>query len=347
MTSSIDSLTKPFIVAVLVAVFLLLVRSVGLRLLQRWAKRSETEIDDIIIKSIRTPSIFWSIAIALYVGLIVSPLQQNYILYISKAIYVIVILSVTIVVANLTSRVFKSYIHTSKLPIPTTGLVYGIINGIIYIIGLLIILSVIGISIAPLVTALGVGGLAVALALQDTLANLFAGIHILMEKSIRIGDFVRLESGQEGYIEDITWRTTRIRMLQNNMVVIPNSKLSQSVVTNYYLPEKRMAVPIHISVSYSHDPERVEQILLEEAGKAANDVPGLLSSPEPVVRFIPGFGESSLDFTLICHVREFADQFSVQHELRKRIFKRFKKEGIEIPYPHRVVFLKDDVARPV
>jgi small-conductance mechanosensitive channel len=193
---------------------------------------------------------------------------------------------------------------------------------------------------SQIITALGVGGLAVALALQDTLANLFAGIHILMEKSIRVGDFVRLETGQEGYVEDITWRTTRIKMLPNNMVIIPNSKLSQSIMTNYYLPEKRMALLIPIGVSYSSDPEKVERILVEEAKKAVGEVPGLLGEPEPAVRFIPGFGESSLDFTLVCHVQEFTDQYPVQHELRKRIFKRFKDEGIEIPFPHRTVYLK-------
>lgn len=342
MTSSLNSLTRPLMVAFITASFLLVIRSFGLRLLLRWARKTETQIDDIIIKSLRTPSIFWSLALSLYAGLVASSLEQKYVFYISKTIHVILILSVTIAVANLTGRIFKNYVQTADLPIPTTGLAYGLIKGLIYIAGILVILSVLGISIAPLVTALGVSGLAVALALQDTLANLFAGIHILMEKSIRVGDFVRLESGQEGYVQDITWRTTRIRMLPNNMVIIPNSKLSQSVVTNYYLPERRMSLMIPVSVSYSSDPERVEEILLDEVKRAAQDVPGMLREPEPAVRFIPGFGESSLDFTLVCHVSEYVDQFPVQHELRKRIFKRLKKEGIEIPFPHRTVYLRDD-----
>ncbi|MEK6591347.1 MAG: mechanosensitive ion channel domain-containing protein, partial [Nitrospinota bacterium] len=173
-------------------------------------------------------------------------------------------------------------------------------------------------------------------------ANLFAGIHILIEKTIRVGDFIRLETGQEGYVDDITWRTTRVKMLPNNMVVIPNSKLAQSIVTNYYLPEKRMSLLIPIGVSYSSDPEKIERILVEEAKKAVGEVPGLLKDPEPFVRFIPGFGESSLDFTLICQIKEFVDQYLVQHELRKRIFKRFGDEGIEIPFPQRTVHLKGE-----
>lgn len=332
----------PLGIALLSIIILLILRNISFRLLHRWAMKTDTEVDNIIIKSFKIPSLYWCIAIGLYVGIGISGLPDKYVFYIGKAIHVIVILSIAIASANLSGKVFTHYIQKSNLPIPTTGLAYGILKGTILILGILITLSVIGISITPLITALGVGGIAVALALQDTLANLFAGIHLLIEKSIRVGDFIRLETGQEGYVEDITWRTTRIRMLPNNMVIIPNNKLSQSIVTNYYLPEKRMSLLIPVGVSYSSDPERVERILVEEAKKAVGDIKGLLGDPEPFVRFIPGFGESSLDFTLICQVTEFVDQYLAQHELRKRIFKRFKEEGIEIPFPHRTVYLREE-----
>ena len=152
----------------------------------------------------------------------------------------------------------------------------------IWIIGGLVLLSGLGISVTPLLTALGVGGLAVALALQDTLSNFFAGIHLLMERPIRVGDFIRLESGQEGYVEDIGWRTTRIRMLPNNMVIVPNGKLAQSILTNYYLPEPRMAVLIPISVSYHADPDHIERVLVEEASGAIGHLAGLLAEPAPL-----------------------------------------------------------------
>ena len=332
----------PLIIALVSAAVLFALRGIGFRILHKWAAATDTKIDDIIIKAVRTPSIYLCIAVVLYIGIAVSDLPEKYVLYISKAIYIIVIFAMTIAAANLAGKIFTSYIQKANLPIPTTGLAYGILKGTILVLGFLIILSLLGISITPLITALGVGGLAVALALQDTLANLFAGIHILIEKAVRVGDFIKLESGQEGYVEDITWRTTRIRMLPNNMVVIPNSKLSQSIVTNYYLPEKRMSLLIPIGVSYSSDPEKVEKILIEEAKTAVGHVPGLLGDPEPFVRFIPGFGDSSLDFTLICQVKEFVDQYPAQHELRKRIFKRFKQEGIEIPFPHRTVYVREE-----
>jgi small-conductance mechanosensitive channel len=342
MNINLEKIFIPAMVVLFSTSILLILRGIAFRVLQKWAEKTDTKIDDIIIKAFKTPSIYWCLAIGLYIGVAVSELPQKYIFYFSKTIHVIVILSITIAVANLSGRIFRDYIQKSNLPIPTTGLAYGILKGTVLIIGFLIILSVLGISITPLLTALGVGGLAVALALQDTLANLFAGIHILMEKSVRVGDFIRLETGQEGYVEDITWRTTRVRMLPNNIVVIPNSKLSQSVVTNYYLPEKRMSLLISIGVSYSSDPEKVEKVLVEETKKAVGEIPGLLGDPEPFVRFIPGYGDSSLDFTLICQVQEFVDQYLAQHELRKRIFKRFKEEGIEIPFPHRTVYLREE-----
>ncbi|MEJ2695164.1 MAG: mechanosensitive ion channel family protein [Candidatus Sulfobium sp.] len=342
MIPELKTLVIPAAIAVISLSALLVIRGVAFRVLRKWAGRTQSRVDDIIIESFSTPSIYWSIAIGLYAGVVTSEIPAKYAFYLSRVIYVIIILSVTFAAANLAGRIFRNYVRKSNLPIPTTGLAYGLLKGIIIIIGCLIVLNVLGISITPLITALGVGGLAVALALQDTLANLFAGIHVLMEQSIRVGDFIKLESGQEGYVDDITWRTTRVRMLPNNMVVIPNSKLAQSIVTNYYLPEKRMSLLIPIGVSYSADPERVEQILVEEAKKAVGTVPGLLGDPEPFVRFIPGFGDSSLDFTLICQVQEFVDQYYAQHELRKRIFKRFSEEGVDIPFPHRTVYLREE-----
>ena len=342
MKIDFDKLIIPASIALVSILILLVIRFLGFRILSRWAKRTETLVDDIIVKTFKTPSVYWSVAIGIYIGIAISELPKKYAIFLTKTIHVLIIFSITIAVANLLVRIFNYYVRKSNLPIPTTGLADGVLKGIVVTIGILIILTVLKISIIPILTALGIGGLAVALALQDTLANLFAGLHLLIEKSVRVGDFIKLESGQEGFVDDITWRTARIRMLSNNIVVIPNVKLAQSIVTNYYLPEKRMSLSITIGVSCSSDLVKVEKILVEETKKAANEVPGLLDEPEPFVRFIPGFGDSSLDFTLICQVREFIDQYLVQHELRKRIFERFRKEGIEIPFPHRTVYLREE-----
>lgn len=201
-------------------------------------------------------------------------------------------------------------------------------------VGGMIVLDNLGISLTPIITTLGIGSLAVAIALQDTLGNFFAGLYLKADHPIEMGHYIRLESSQEGFVDRIGWRSTQIRTLQNNVVVVPNNKLAQTIITNFDLPQERMALLIPVGVSYESDPQKVEEILVDEAKKAVGEVAGLLDYPEPFVRFIPGFGDFSMNFTLICQVGRFVDQFLVQHELRKRIVKRFQQEGIEIPF-HR------------
>jgi small-conductance mechanosensitive channel len=199
-------------------------------------------------------------------------------------------------------------------------------------------------SITPILTALGVGGLAVALALQDTLSNLFAGFYVAVARQIRLGDYVKLNSGEEGYVNDIGWRSTSIRSLGSNMIIVPNAKLAQAIITNYYLPEKRMSASFQIAVSYRSDPDQVEKVLLDVTRQGTKDIPGLLADPAPSVAFDPGFNESSLGFTVGFTVAEFAAQFAVRNELKKRIFRRFRQDGIEIPFPTRTVYIETDTA---
>jgi small-conductance mechanosensitive channel len=203
----------------------------------------------------------------------------------------------------------------------------------------MVVLDNLGISLTAVWTTLGVGSVAVALALQDTLSNFFAGVYLRLDSPVRVGDYIKLESGEEGFVIQQGWRSARIRTLPNNVVVVPNAKLASTIVTNFSLPEPQMSLLIAVSVSYDSDPEEVERILVEEATRAAGHVVGLVPEPLPFVRFIPGFGDSSLNFTLICRVASFVDQYLVQHELRKRIFLRFRREGIAIPFPQRDVHI--------
>jgi small-conductance mechanosensitive channel len=209
----------------------------------------------------------------------------------------------------------------------------------------IVVLENLGVHLTALWTTLGIGSVAVALALQDTLGNLFAGLYLLADRPISPGDYVKLDSGQEGYVVRIGWRSTQFRTLPNNLVIVPNSTLSKAVITNYSVPIPQLSVQIPVSVAYGTDSRRVEKVLTEIAEQAVRDgVEGLLGSPAPFARFIPGFGASSLDFTLIVQVRQFADQYLVQDELRHRIAERFAKEGIVIPYPYRTLTLDDSTA---
>jgi len=209
----------------------------------------------------------------------------------------------------------------------------------------MIVLDNLGISLTAVWTTLGVGSVAVALALQDTLSNFFSGVYLRLDNPVRIGDYIKLEGGEEGFVVHLGWRSARVRTLPNNMVVVPNAKLASTILTNYSLPEAGMSLLISISVSYGSDPDQVEQVLVDEATRAAGVVEGLVKDPAPFVRFIPGFGDSSLDFTLICRVSSFVDQYLVQHELRKRILARFRRERIEIPFPQRDIHVYEKPER--
>jgi small-conductance mechanosensitive channel len=201
-----------------------------------------------------------------------------------------------------------------------------------------------GIPVTPILATLGVGGLAVALALQDTLSNLFAGFHIIMTRQIKIGDYVRLDSGEEGYVTDITWRTTKIKMLPNNVVLVPNEKLTKSIITNYYLPDKEMAVLVNLGVHYKSDLKKVEKVTAEVARETMKEVSGGVPEFEPFIRY-GGFGDSGVSLTVIMRAKEFVDQYLIKHEFIKRLHERYAKEGIVIPYPIRAVNYEQEKAK--
>jgi small-conductance mechanosensitive channel len=315
-------------------------RSLAFRALHRWGRRTASPMDDVVLNSLRFPSFVLALLLAAYVAVDLSDMPPRPAATVLKILFSLMVISVTAAAATLSGAALRQGLRQTSLAIPATGLSLTFLKVSIWVVGALVLLGGLGISVTPVLTALGVGGLAVALALQDTLSNFFAGLHLLIEKPIRVGDFVKLETGQEGYVEDISWRTTRIRMLSNDMVILPNSKLTQSILTNYYLPDTRRGIGITVSVAYDTDPAHLERVLLDEVRQAIGQIPGLLAEPAPSVRLIPGFGASSLDFTLGCHVNEFTDQFLVQHELRKRILARFRAEGIVMPYPHQTVQLE-------
>jgi small-conductance mechanosensitive channel len=196
-------------------------------------------------------------------------------------------------------------------------------------------------SLTPILTTLGVGGLAVALALQDTLSNLFAGFYVSISGLVRMGDYIKLSTGEEGYVRDINWRCTTMLGTTNNLVVVPNSKLGQAIFTNYHLPETRMGLSLQISVGYDSDLDRAEAILLEEAVKASKEVRGMVPDPVPYIRFQPGLGDSALIFQVNYSVAEFPDQYPVQSELRKRLYRRLKAENISMPYPTQSIILEN------
>lgn len=256
---------------------------------------------------------------------------------IDRVAMVVVILCVSVMAARFAVIHIRSL--AKRLTLGPTTLLENLTRAAIYGMGLLLILSNLDISIGPLLTALGVGSLAVALALQDTLSNLFSGINIIANRQIRVGDYIRLDGGAEGFVADIGWRTTSITDRTDNHIIIPNVKLAQAIVTNFDLPNREFSVPARAGVAYGSDLAKVERVALEVAREVQKSVPGATTSFEPIFRF-ENFGDSAIQFVVMLRVKNFEDQHRAMHEFILRIDARFRREGIEIPFPQRVVHLE-------
>jgi small-conductance mechanosensitive channel len=317
-----------------------LVRKILFRIIRRWTKESNSHLEVILVDSFRTPLLIWFLILGVDLAIRWSAVPTRTADRIEVGLTVLWIISFTLMLSEFSGNCVRFYGSRFAGELPVTSLSKNLAQIFVVLIGALSILHFLNISVTPLLTALGVGGLAVALALQDTLSNLFGGFYITVAGQIRLGDYVHLNTGEEGFITDISWRSTTLRGGSNNLIIIPNSTMSKANITNYNLPEKRMVVSVAVIADYSCDPDHVEAVLLDIVKEAASEVPGILTHPEPSVSLAPGFGESGLQFSLACNVTEFSQQGNVQHELRKRILKRFRAEKIAIPFPTRTVYIK-------
>ena len=336
---------------IFLAVFLAgwLLRRLVLRALRVWNTRTDSRAGQVLYQSLHGPTMIWALILAAHVAFQSSDLPLGVARFGSSVLIGLWIISLTLMCMRVVGDLVRYYGAQVPGAMPVTTLTQNLAQIGVVILGVLILLNHFNVSITPILTALGVGGLAVALALQDTLSNLFGGFYVAVAGQVRVGDYIKLNTGEEGNVTDIGWRCTTIRAMSNNMVIVPNAKLAQAIVTNYYLPEKRMAANFVVTVGYECDPDGVEQVLMEVLGQAAGVIPGMLAEPAPNVTFDPGFGEQGMTFTLNFQVAEFTNQFPVRNELRRRVLRRFRAEGIGIPYPSRTVYLRrarKEVSKP-
>ncbi len=317
----------------------LLIRRIVLPRLARAATKTKSQLDDLALAALHGPVVLWGLLIGLYAAATLVDLPPAWSLIVRNGLIVVVIFSISWSLSRLASALVNAHTTTTPGALPSVKLLSNLVGVTILLLGGLVVLGTLGISITPLLTALGVGGLAVGLALQDTLANLFAGIHLLVSRQVRPGDFVRLASGQEGFIQDITWRYTTIRQLPNNLTVVPNSLLASAVMANFSLPDPEQAALVEVSVSYDSDLGRVERVTVEVGQEVMRQVEGGVPEFTPFIRYHT-FGDSSIQFTVILRGRDYVAQYLIKHEFIKRLHLRYGAEGIEIPFPIRTVHLR-------
>ena len=317
----------------------LLIQKLLMPVLRKIASRSKWAGDDLIISSISKWVAAWFVALGIFLGWRRVQMEEKYHHWLENGLLIFYIFSITwilaTVFAGLTSIKPKG---SNKVP-ASSSIVGNIIKVIVYCVGLLVILQSLGIQIAPILTALGVGGLAVALALQDTLSNLFAGIQLIATKKINPGDYIRLESGPEGFVEDVSWRYTSLRVGVNSVFIVPNSKLAGLIVSNFDYPGRDFIMDVSVGVDYNSDLENVEKIIIEIIKQMQDEVEECVPAFDPFILF-QQFGDSRIELKAFIKIKNYVSQGTVKHIFIKELKKRFDKEGINIPFPARAVYIK-------
>ena len=309
--------------------------------LRRVALRTSWSWDDVLVRALSLPT---SIAIAASVLLLLDrilPLSPEWDRGFDVLFAFSVVLALVLFLDRVTSGVLDRLTRDSIVLQGARGLIQGVVRGVIIGLGLLIFLDSLGISITPLLASLGVGSLAVALALQETLANLFAGIYMVVDKPIEPGHLVKLENVEEGTIVRLGWRSTWIRTLANSIVVVPNTKLAGSVITNYSLLDPQVATNVNITLHGDSDLETVERVTLDVAREVMRNVEGGVRGFEPSAR-LQSFGESGLNLVVVLRAADFPGIARVRHEFIKRLTARYRSEKIQLAFPTRTVTLTGD-----
>jgi small-conductance mechanosensitive channel len=307
-------------------------------------RRTKTTLDDRLLQAIRPPLLLLLTVVGSYLALLQITLVDPYQPYIRSAVVILVVFCVASGVNRALSAGLTWYgqemaartrtdVDEKLLPI-----LRRVLFVVIWGIALMVIFDRLNLNISPLVTGLGITGLAVALALQPTLSNFFSGTYLLTDQAVRPGDFIQLDSGVMGTVREVGWRTTKIMTPENNLVIIPNNRLADAIVTNYFQPDRAVNVVVNCGVAYESDLDQVERVALEEATRVQKSHPGAVPDWTPLFRFRE-FGESNVNFIVVLRAIDRGNSFLVVHEFIKALHRRFAREGITINYPARTLYL--------
>ena len=317
-------------------------------LILRFANWTPTDLDSQLVRATRRPLTAGIVILGTYLALTI-PLsldssQQN---LVDSIHGVLGILLGTVFLTSAVSILFTWYMvnlgsrSADGLDTRLFPLFRRFAVAAVYVLGGLMIMDQLGINISPLIAGLGLGGLAVALAIQPTLANLFAGTYVMTEGVVGPGDYIELEGGVSGYVVEVSWRSIRIRTWGNNLVVIPNSRFAETIITNYQKPAPPVNVYLTCGVSYNSDLFHVEKVSME----VMNDL--LENDPSGVKEYgayfgFESFGDSNVDFWLFLQAKDRLRAFVLRSNLIQRLHHRFKEEGIVINYPVRTIQMAEE-----
>ncbi len=314
-------------------------------------KASESEIVEIFFRAMRGVPIYLSIVIGLYWSVTTSDLPAGLEKIFSYILFAMIVFSITRVVERTLSGFIRMKFSGST-DITQSTLLDTLFRVAVYASGALIVLDYFGISVAPLMAAMGFGSVAIAMGVKEPLENIFTGLLLMVSKQVRVNDYVKLSTGDEGKIIDINWRFISVMPpTESHVIIIPNKVIASSVTTNFSQPRDDIIVVVPIGVGYESDLEHVERVTIEVARELQIKIDGYkphfnaegkdINKLAPVVRF-QKFNDSSIDFNAILHVQTFTNQYVLKHEFIKAITRRYREEGINIPFPIRTLDLPDD-----
>ncbi len=314
----------------------------AITMIGKLASKTKSDLDDKIINSIKLPIRYLAIILGFFYGF------KNFEALnwefkekefgVADIALVLAILLAGFMASRLLKTVFVWYREREDTKLSQTMFVFirKMISLVVYIIAVMIIFGQLGIQIAPLLAGLGIAGLAIAMGLKSTLESLFSALFLVMDKSINIGDWIQLEDGTKAYIEDISWRTVRIRTSRGNTIIVPNNVFANEKIASYDYPEKHFSTSITVGVAYDTDLDKAEYIATQAAEKVLKDEKVSITENNPVIRYNL-LDASSINFGIYLKVDRVQDEGRVKHALIKEIVKQFKEHDIEIPFPQMVI----------
>jgi len=313
-------------------------------LLKRMAQRTSTGLDDIVLSALAPFIPLWFVLAGVPIAARHALVPERYVSAFDRVAEFLVYFTLSLALASVLSRFVAKRVGPISSQLPATTLTQNAIRIGVVLLGVVLGLSNIGIAVTPMLTALGVGSLAVALALQPTLTNLVAGFLISFARQVRIGDVIELEQGQMGTVEDISWRTVTIREPAHTLVTIPNARMAELIVRNLSRPDPECAVVVPIGVAYGSDLDKVERVLISAATEVRDTQAIAVRTFDPLVR-IMGFADSAVNLILVLRATHALERVTLQGMVLKSVYARFASEGIEIPFPQRVVHITDPARR--
>lgn len=322
-----------------------------INLLKRYlASRTQTDLDDRILDAVKAPIRYLMIFVGASVALkrldLMVGEQNDWIFKITGGVVFVGFAFVATMVLLRVVKIFTRW-YADRVAAKTESnvddellpLVRRILNIIIMAIGVVTVLDHFAVDVKGLLAVLGVGSLAIALAAQDTVANMIAGFILMIDRPFRKGDRVQLSSGETVDVYDIGLRSSKFMTFDNTLVIVPNNELVKAKVTNLSYPEEAIRVKVEIGIAYGSDLNKVKSMLVA----AAKAHPNVLDDPEPAA-YLLSFEDSSLKFQLVCRVGFLDHQWITSEQLRCTIYNDFKTAGIEIPFPQRVIHISQNAS---